>query len=142
MPPLSYAQYAALPYAVVDGELRILLVTSQESGRWIIPKGWPEKRKEPHEQAAREAFEEAGAIGHIAKEPFGSYSYMKRTSKGLVLCSVDVYLFKVEKELDDWPEKRQRIRRWMSPDEAAASVKEAGLSELLLHLPPPFLPPP
>ena len=43
-------QFAALPYQIDrQGTVRILLVTSRETGRWIIPKGWPMKGKLPHE---------------------------------------------------------------------------------------------
>src|SRR5262249_33662947 len=40
-----------------------MLVTSRETRRWIIPKGWPKRGKSPYRSAAREAFEEAGVIG-------------------------------------------------------------------------------
>ena len=44
----------------VNGGARpeVMLVTSRETRRWIIPKGWPKKGKSPHHSAAREAFEE------------------------------------------------------------------------------------
>ncbi len=132
------SQYAALPYTVIDGGVRIMLVTSRETGRWIVPKGWPEKKTKPCEQAAREAYEEAGAIGTIAKKPFGSYSYAKRLGKRTVTCLVDVFLLKVERELDDWPESGQRCRKWVSPAEAVQLVDDAGLADLLLRLAAPL----
>ncbi|MEI8393590.1 MAG: NUDIX hydrolase [Rhodospirillaceae bacterium] len=128
------AQYAALPFAVVDGSLRVMLVTSRDTGRWVVPKGWPEKNTKPCDQAAREAYEEAGALGRISKKPFGSYRYDKRLRKRTIVCTVEVYLLKVEQELEDWPERGQRIKRWMSPDEAAALVGEPDLVEMLLRL--------
>jgi len=54
-------QCAALPFSRQDGEVRVLLVTSRETHRWIIPKGWMEKRLAPHALAAKEAFEEAAS---------------------------------------------------------------------------------
>jgi NUDIX domain len=54
-------QYAALPYRL-SGRSRteVMLVTSRGTQRWIIPKGWPQRGRAPHDSAAREAFEEAG----------------------------------------------------------------------------------
>ncbi|MEI6559355.1 MAG: NUDIX hydrolase [Rhodospirillaceae bacterium] len=132
-------QYAALPYTVIDGVPRILLVTSRDTGRWIVPKGWPEKKTRPCDQAAREAYEEAGALGRVTRKPVGSYRYEKHLRKRTVTCLVDVYLLRVERELEDWPERAQRSRRWVSPDEAALMVDDAGLGALLLHLSGPAL---
>jgi 8-oxo-dGTP pyrophosphatase MutT (NUDIX family) len=54
-------QYGALPYRLTArSRPQFMLVTSRETRRWIIPKGWPKKGKLPHHSAAREAFEEAG----------------------------------------------------------------------------------
>jgi len=37
------AQLAALPFALKEGRSQVLLVTSRETRRWVIPKGWPKK---------------------------------------------------------------------------------------------------
>lgn len=135
-------QYAALPYCLVPGsdgtppQPRILLVTSRDTGRWIIPKGWPEKKTKPWDQAAREAFEEAGILGKVSRKPVGTYRYEKRLRKEHVPCLVEVFLLRVERELDEWPEQGQRQRRWMTPDEAALKVSETDLALLILHLIP------
>jgi ADP-ribose pyrophosphatase YjhB (NUDIX family) len=42
----------------------VLLVTSRETGRWIIPKGGPIKGFKPAKTAAREAYEDAGALAY------------------------------------------------------------------------------
>ena len=45
-------QYAALCFRSLSaGGIEILVVTSRDSGRWIIPKGWPMKRRKPYEAA-------------------------------------------------------------------------------------------
>jgi 8-oxo-dGTP pyrophosphatase MutT (NUDIX family) len=124
----SRAQLAALPYRQVEGRLEVLLVTSRETRRWIIPKGWAEKGTKPHDMAAREAFEEAGVRGKVGKRPHGSYRYEKRlTAKRSVECEV-------EQELADWPEKGERERRWLSPSQAALDISESGLVAMLLSL--------
>jgi 8-oxo-dGTP pyrophosphatase MutT (NUDIX family) len=127
-------QYAALPYAVRGGELVVMLVTSRDTHRWIIPKGWPEKDLEAHEVAELEAFEEAGLVGDAATTPFASFEYLKRvkTSKHK-RCRVDVFALEVREELDEWPEKGQRERVWLTPQEAASRVSDATLVELLLN---------
>jgi 8-oxo-dGTP pyrophosphatase MutT (NUDIX family) len=131
----SRNQYGALPVSMRDGNLYVMLVTSRETRRWIIPKGWPEKRLAPHALAAREAYEEAGLVGRIEKRPIGRYRYDKRLkSDKMVPCVVDVYLLNVENELDDWPEKAERERRWMLPTQAAELVSEDDLANLLLTL--------
>jgi len=131
-------QFAALPILRREGETLVLLVTSRETHRWVLPKGWAEKRLTGSELAAKEAFEEAGLIGEVAPKPVGSYVYLKRLPRGRALpCDVDVFLLRVERMLDDWPERRQRERRWFTLAEAAMAVEEGGLVTLLLRLAAP-----
>jgi len=137
-PPPYRMQYGALPYTIRDGELLVMLITSRDTGRWIIPKGWPEKDATPPQLAAREAYEEAGLVGRVAESPLGQYRYEKRLRSGKsVTCFVDVFPLEVEQELDAWPEKGQRERRWMTSAQAALLVSEAGLVDLLLTLAAP-----
>ena len=53
-------QVAALPWRRSSKGVEIMLVTSRGSGRWILPKGWPEAGEALWDAAAREADEEAG----------------------------------------------------------------------------------
>src|SRR5436189_3817956 len=71
IPPAKRVQYAALPYRLSGRSREVMLVTSRETRRWIIPKGWPHKGKAPHRSAAREAFEEAGVVGAVRRHPLG-----------------------------------------------------------------------
>ncbi len=124
-------QYAALPYDNSNG-LRILLVTSRETGRWVIPKGWPMARKKAPAAAAREAMEEAGVTGRIHKTPLGAYHYVKRLKNGAGLtCTVKVYPLEVERQLKRWPEKGQRTAHWFEPAEAARAVHEPDLAAMI-----------
>ncbi len=89
----------------------------------------------PGTMAAREAYEEAGVRGSVDHRPFGNYRYMKRlTANKSVLCAVTVFLLEVDEVLDDWPEKDQRERRWLTPAQAAMAVSESALVEMLLRL--------
>jgi 8-oxo-dGTP pyrophosphatase MutT (NUDIX family) len=129
-------QYAALPYRL-SGRSRteVMLVTSRETRRWIIPKGWPHKGKAPHHSAAREAFEEAGVVGMISRRPVGSFPYEKRLKNGDVLvCEVRVFPLKVSNQSKKWPEKRDRDVKWVSAKEAADTVQEPMLSTIIRRL--------
>lgn len=124
-------QYAALPYRANE-DLEFLLITSRDTGRWVLPKGWPMKGKKPHVCAAREALEEAGVKGTIGKSTIGSYRYVKRLpNNGGVPCSVDVYPLLVERLLEHWPEQGQRSLGWFSAANAASLVAEGELASLI-----------
>lgn len=128
-------QYAALPYRVrQDGEVQLRLVTSRETRRWVIPKGWPMKGIPPHKAAAREAYEEAGLLGSITSAPLGIYRYDKRLSATRsVLCEVMVFPMKVKRYLKKWPERSQRVGFWFSIETAASVVQEPELASLILE---------
>jgi 8-oxo-dGTP pyrophosphatase MutT (NUDIX family) len=116
-------------------DVEVLLITSRETGRWVIPKGWSKSKKKPHQVALLEAWEEAGVRGRVRKEPFGHYSYEKKLSGDeRVPCSVQVHLLSVSDLHKDFPEKGQRLLAWFSPTDAARAVNEPELQELLLNL--------
>ena len=128
------AQVGALPVRGSPGSYQVLLITSRESGRWVIPKGWPMKGKKDHDAAAQEAFEEAGVSGKIHKRPLGAYTYEKRRDDGADPVRVMVYLLEVQAEKRRWPEREQRQRQWMAVDLAAHLVEEPGLADILGRL--------
>jgi 8-oxo-dGTP pyrophosphatase MutT (NUDIX family) len=129
-------QYGALPYRLSNGtRAEFMLVTSRETRRWIIPKGWPKKGQSPHQLAAREAFEEAGVRGSIAKRSVGSFSYKKGLKEGgMVECEVRVFPLKVKRQSKEWPEKNERKVKWLPAAKAAEKVKEPMLSKLIRRL--------
>ena len=87
------------------------------------------------EQAAREAFEEAGIEGEIGAKPLGSYRYLKQRRGGAPIpVKVEVFLLQVTVQHADWPEKDQREARWVTPEEAAGLVDEEGLAAILRGL--------
>jgi 8-oxo-dGTP pyrophosphatase MutT (NUDIX family) len=126
-------QFAALPWRIgPNGTCQVMLLTSRETRRWIIPKGWPIRGQKPARVAGQEAYEEAGLRGRVVgKRPIGSFHYEKGLPTGRVLCTVKVYLFCVEQQDDDWPEKPQRETRWFDVTEAAEYVEEIGLAEII-----------
>ncbi len=127
-------QVAALPVREGPGGSEVMLITSRETRRWIVPKGWPMKGRKDHEAAAQEAFEEAGITGRIRKHPIGAYTYRKRTGKTFEACRVMVYRLDVDTEVPHWAEGSQRTRRWFALPEAAKVVSEPGLASMILTL--------
>ena len=93
------------------------------------------------EAARREVLEEGGLVGTISNvKPIGHYRYNKRFPVGkVVTCQVAVFLLRVRRVLDVWPEQNQRLRAWFSPEIAAKLVSEKGLSAILLKLTPTVL---
>lgn len=130
-------QFAALCFRYTSDGIEILLVTSRDSGRWVIPKGWPIKDKKPHEVAQTEALQEAGVRGKIRKKPLGSYTYLKMLDDGdFVPCVVDVYQVEVTRLADKFKETGERVLAWVSPDEAARRVREIELKSMLVEFKP------
>src|ERR1700750_93851 len=88
-------QFGALPWRIGDHGMReVMLLTSRETHRWVIPKGWPIKGRKPAEVASQEAYEEAGLVGRVvSKRPLGRFYYEKRLAKKAILCEVRVFLF-------------------------------------------------
>lgn len=129
-------QAGAIPYTMMDGELRILLVTSRDTGRWLIPKGYVDKGLTPADAAVKEAYEEAGIKGAVASDlPLGFFTYFKKLKSGEDKpASVQVFLLRVEKQCKKWPEMKQRQCGWFRPEEAAGLVREPGLAMLLLRV--------
>lgn len=125
-------QYGALPYVVVDNEPLICLVTTRETKRWIIPKGWSKVGMPDSTVASREAFEEAGVLGTISEKALGSYEYRKKLHAfAYAKCRVSVFALHVDRQLLDWPERRQRQIAWLVPHDAANRVSERGLANLI-----------
>ncbi|MBY5529374.1 NUDIX hydrolase [Rhizobium leguminosarum] len=132
-------QYGAVCFRYLGDEdkVEILLVTSRQSRRWVIPKGWPMRRKKPFETAATEAWEEAGVQGSVRKKPIGRYTYLKELGPDVVSpCMVDLFQIEVERLTDDFKERGERVLVWVSPDEAARRVRELELKSLLVSFRP------
>lgn len=109
-----------------------MLVTSRGTGRWVIPKGNVGPASSLHAAAAAEAEEEAGVCGALCPVPIGTYRYRKRRGSGAsLMVDVDVFPLAVTQELDDWPERAERERRWFLLADAAEVVDEPDLRELI-----------
>ena len=129
-------QVAALCFRNQGDDRQVLLVTSRDTGRWIIPKGWPIRGLSSSEAARQEAWEEAGVSeGQMAAKSIRTYTYDKTLSSGLpVAVETMVYSFEVENLKDDFPESQERRRKWFSPSDAASLVRERELKSIFRAL--------
>jgi 8-oxo-dGTP pyrophosphatase MutT (NUDIX family) len=127
-------QVAALPLRSKLGQLEVCLVTTRETRRWTIPKGWPMKDIKDCKAAAIEAEQEAGLLGNVEKEPLGDFLYWKRRDLRFDLVRVTVYQLDVCGHLPVWREQGERDVRWFKPSDAALLVEESGLATLLRQL--------
>ncbi|HUC70887.1 MAG TPA: NUDIX hydrolase [Stellaceae bacterium] len=129
-------QAGVIAYRILDGKVQVLLVTSRDTGRWIIPKGNVHGGSTPAKAAEREAYEEAGIKGTITSPiPLGSFTYSKRLESGEArAATVEVYILRVEQRLRKWPEKGERKLSWVSTKKAVGLVQEPGVVPLLLRL--------
>lgn len=130
-------QAAALPFRILPGvantageAIDVLLVTSRDTGRWVLPKGNVEAGESLAATAAREAAEEAGASGVVTPAAIGHYRYAKRDSVNGEL-DVAVFPLRVRNLAADWPERKARERQWFSCAEASALVEEPDLAALI-----------
>ena len=119
----SIRQAAALPLR----RGRVCLITSRNGKRWVIPKGWIEEGQTAGECALQEAWEEAGLVGALEREPIGSFLYEKEGQT----YHVTVFVMKVTEVAQDWPERNERERSWVSPTGFFERIEDAGLLEIV-----------
>jgi 8-oxo-dGTP pyrophosphatase MutT (NUDIX family) len=132
--PVLRVQYAALPYRFTPmAALEILIVTTRQSRRWIVPKGWPIKRLTPSKSAAREAFEEAGVRGKIGARAIGNFTYKKTAGQTVVDANYEVKIFPllVRRQSATWPEHGQRVVQWVDPERAISLIREPELKAIV-----------
>jgi 8-oxo-dGTP pyrophosphatase MutT (NUDIX family) len=128
-------QSAAFAYEVSpEGKKRVLLVTKRRSGQWGIPKGTACPHLSLAENAAKEAFEEAGVRGDIGGAAVGAFRAAKRDGTTETVIEVWVYAMRVTDCAEEWPEKGQREVRWVSCREAARLLREPLLVDLCSKL--------
>ena len=127
-------QSGAIPYAFVDGRAVFLIITSRRTGRWIFPKGGAIEGKPPWEVAAHEAFEEAGVEGEIETAPIGAYRDVKIDGTRRTPIEVELYPLRVVREIEDWPEKHSRNRRWTNLSDAERLLAIPRAAELAAQL--------
>ena len=118
--PRVHQQAAVIPYRIRKERVEVALVTTSRGKGWIVPKGSVDAGERPRDAAIREADEEAGLRGVVARKPLGRYLQVKGNGRR----RVDVYLMRVTNVRDRWLEDSIRRRRWMRLPDAAACLRE------------------
>ncbi|NJM82555.1 MAG: NUDIX hydrolase [Tabrizicola sp.] len=135
---VAQIQYGALCWRRHKDRVEVLLITSRDTGRWVIPKGWPIPGLSPEAAAATEAWEEAGVRGQVNPVCLGRFGYLKDLEPAdTVPCAVAVYGLRVDRLADSYPEAKERSRKWFDPETASTKVHEPELQRLLRDFVPP-----
>ena len=130
---LPIMQYGVLPWRRTADGVEILLVTTRNTRRWIVPKGWPQDGCTPQQSAAVEAYEEAGVKGAVSEEAIGVFNHKKQMKSGdVVTCRIRVYAMEVNKIAADWPEKSEREAKWCLVAEAQTLVSDPSLRRIIV----------
>lgn len=130
-------QVGALCWRTHPHGIQVLLITSRETGRWVIPKGGLIAGMDGPGSARQEAWEEAGVQGHLTgSEALGCFDYDKlnRKRQEAQRCRVQVFPLRVDRLVAEFPEKGERRRKWFAMGKAAVHVAEPELRGLLAAL--------
>ncbi len=110
--------------------VRFAVVTSRRTGRWVFPKGSIDEGMTPVQAAAQEALEEAGVIGKPEDKPFGSYQTVKIRPPHYWSVNVALYAMQIDRILNVWDESAQRLRRFVTLEEARDLLDEDDMVRL------------
>lgn len=128
----AFLQVAAICLRETSGRKEVLLVRSLDTGRLIVPKGWPMRGRSLAEAALQEAWEEAGVKGTVCADSVGQFHYHKKRRGGLVQrIEVHCHLVQVSTLAQTYPEAGRRKRQWVPLAEAAGRVREKELQAIL-----------
>jgi 8-oxo-dGTP pyrophosphatase MutT (NUDIX family) len=124
-----HQQAAVIPYRIRKERIEVALVTTSRGKGWIVPKGSVDDGERPRDAAIREAEEEAGLRGVVARKRLGHYLHVKGSGRR----RVDVYLMRVTNVRERWLEDKFRRRRWMRIPDATARLRKE-LQRFIHHL--------
>ena len=126
----DYTKSCVIPYRINQGQLEVLLITSIRKKKWVLPKGFIEFNFSAFESAKKEAYEEAGVIGENETVELGAFLSKKKNGISLIR----VFSMEVTKELNDYPEKNLRKRKWFDSNEAVEKIDINELKTFLIKL--------
>lgn len=127
---VNFNQSAVIPYRISKKGIEVLLITSLKKGNWIIPKGYIEFNLTPFESAKKEAYEEAGVLGSNETIEVGTF----KQNRSIGYCMIKVFTMEVYDILDDYPEKKERQRKWFSIEEAMRVIVIPEISQMIKEL--------
>ncbi|KAJ4959877.1 hypothetical protein NE237_019787 [Protea cynaroides] len=114
-----------------EDELEILVITSQKGHGMLFPKGGWETDESIEEAALRETVEEAGVKGKVQNK-LGEWGF--RSKRYNTIYEGVMFPLLVKEELDLWPEKNRRQRKWLSVAEAREGCQHWWMKEALEKL--------
>ena len=71
------------------------------------------------------------STGRVGKRPIGRYRYWKRLADSFVPITVAVFPLEVEGEVPEFREQSQRLRGWLSPEEAELLIDDPELKSII-----------
>ncbi|KAG0091179.1 hypothetical protein BGZ92_001334 [Podila epicladia] len=113
-----------------QGRRVLLVASSKHDGEWVLPKGGWENDETQEEAAARETWEEAGAIGRIVAH-LGEYEHKMNKRTGVPESVFIFFEMEVQRIEAKWPEMKKRERRWFSYEEALTTVSKKVMRKAL-----------
>ncbi|CAA2974573.1 nudix hydrolase 17, mitochondrial-like [Olea europaea subsp. europaea] len=111
-----------------NDELEVLLISSQKNSSMMFPKGGWEIDEDIKLAASRETLEEAGVIGLLG-DKLGEWIF--KSKKQDKFHEGSMFSLLVTEELDVWPEKNVRQRKWMTVNEAREVCAHSWMKEAL-----------
>ncbi|KFK43557.1 hypothetical protein AALP_AA1G141900 [Arabis alpina] len=103
-------------------KLEVLMVSSPNRHDLVFPKGGWEDDETVLEAASREAMEEAGVKGILRELPLGVWEFRSKSScvedECFGGCKGYMFALQVTEELEAWPERENRERKWLNVKEA------------------------
>lgn len=120
---------AVIPLIKDKHHNKICLVTGRGTGNWMLPTGKHEKRRTNRQVAILEAFEEAGLLGKIDKK--FCKSVILQSPSGNKKRKTTLFLIRVDKQLKQWPEKKERRRTAVKLCDVKRYITDKKLQKLL-----------
>ncbi|KAL0794441.1 hypothetical protein Bca101_065818 [Brassica carinata] len=106
-------------------KVQVLMVSSPNRHDLVFPKGGWEDDETVLEAASREAMEEAGVKGLLREVPLGVWEFRSKSSSRCNVedecsggCKGYMFALEVTEELQEWPERENRERKWLNVKEA------------------------
>ncbi|CAL9120505.1 unnamed protein product [Musa acuminata var. zebrina] len=117
------------------GRVEVLMITSPGRLDLVFPKGGWEIDETAGEAACREAMEEAGVKGILNDTDLGVWEFRSKSSQNSCTmegtCKGYMFALEVTEELDCYPEKDNRDRKWVPLGEAYELCRYDWMREAL-----------
>ncbi|EEF49313.1 nudix hydrolase 12, mitochondrial [Ricinus communis] len=118
-----------------EHRIEVLMVSSPNRTDMVFPKGGWENDETVLEAASREAIEEAGVRGILREVPLGVWYFRSKSKQDL--CSLEggckgfMFALEVTEELETWPERENRDRKWLNIKDAFEFCRYEWMREAL-----------